>query len=131
MCKLGDGNAFCQVSCDKANDIFAISPTWLVATTTIDTCRPTRRQKNLPVGPSPNISLPSCTLPRRLLVSFPVCNLHYFYILLPPCHSASLIPPPTDRTSVVYPLQSLDGTLFCLFIENFQTTDLMLSWKPR
>lgn len=73
MCKLGDGNAFCQVSGDKANDIFAISPTRLVATTTIDTCQP------LSVFPLISVC-PVVHCHGDFVDSFPVCNLDYFYI---------------------------------------------------
>lgn len=125
MCKLGDGNAFCQVSSDKANIKRHLCDFSNVAGGNNDD-----RFVSTNVGLSPNISLPSCTLPWRLLVLFPLCNLDYLYILLLPCNSVLLIPPPTDWTSVVCSLQSLDGTLFCLFIENFQTTGLTLSWKP-
>ncbi len=54
-------------------------------------------------------SLPSCMLSGQLLVLLPVCNRYFFCILLQPCYGTMPISPSSDKNSIVYGLQPLDG----------------------
>lgn len=48
-------------------------------------------------------------LPWQLLMWCLVSNRYFFYILLQPPYGTLFIPPPTDKTSIRYLLQPLDG----------------------
>lgn len=56
---------------------------------------------------------PSCSLPWRLLILFPVCNsTSSTFIYLQPCYGRLPLLPSIDQTSVVCPLQPLDWSTF-------------------
>lgn len=98
---------------------FPITPgKWSVATTAMDASVSSMRNlwKNIT-----NLPILSCQV-----VHFPgnclFATSYYLYILLQPYYGALFIPPSTDTTGIVYPLQPLKTNLICISF-------LLLLWK--
>lgn len=145
MCKVADGNTFCQMSYHTANSeltcrrLFTLMASfqfphdsrqhgWLHwwGDQMIPLSHPSIQYHHF-------INLPSCALPGRRLVLFLVHSLYFLYILSQLCDGTWLIPASTDKTSSFAPS---NGTVFNLhfilsfYIANFQKICFSLGGKP-
>lgn len=129
LCKLAETGRWshvCWISCDVAK----IELTWWCITgfprTRYYLCGPVRRPEYFLVSSIKKMWKHITTFPGQLLILFTV--------MVRNCMSP--IPPPSDKTNVVYPLQPLDANTFNLhffffsFSGKFSTSGLTWRWKP-
>lgn len=115
----------------NSGDSFPVSPkpaaTWLVATTTRDTCRPMRREKYSWVSSTKIISISKsntnikCQVVRchgNYLFGFQFVTSPSSAFLFQPCYGSMLILPSTDKTNVVHPLPPLEREIHLIWISS-------------